>query len=354
MELVLIIKRNGGNFGYKGITMQINKQTIDDITILKVVVGSTAYGFATAQSDIDIKGVAIVPDLGYYYGFNKHFEQYEEKEPNDLTIYDIRKFFQLARAVNPSIIEMLYIDKPEHVLKITDAGKDLKFIRDQFLSMKVRHTYSGYSFAQLKKIKSHRAWLLNPPDHYPTREEFGLDSKEAIPFQKLQAMNKLINDGELKDINIQQYVTKENNYRNACQHYKQYEEWKRTRNPKRAELEAKYGYDCKSAVHLVRLMKQGLEIMETGKVIVDRPDAQELLGIRNGEWSYDRLIGFADEMDAKMAELYEHPEKCAVPYQPDEEELNKICTAIVDDEMNRREMDRIRWIQKNFKEIDSK
>lgn len=321
--------------------MNINKDTIEDITILKVVVGSQAYGFATPESDTDIKGVAIVPDLGYYYGFNKHFEQYEEKDPNDLAIYDIRKFFSLARAVNPSIIEMLYIDKPEHILKITDAGKDLKFIRDQFLSMKVRHSYSGYAISQLKKIKTHRRWLLSPIDHKPTRSEFELSEKqdEIISFSQLQAMNKLINDGSVVEVHALELIRKENSYRNALNEYNQYENWKATRNPKRAALEAKYGYDCKSAVHLYRLMKQGLEILETGKVIVDRPDAKEMLAIRNGEWSYEKVLAISEEIDAKMGELYEHPEKCAIPYQPDEEELNKICTAIVDDYINNIEMD---------------
>src|ERR1039458_5020213 len=34
----------------------------------------------------------------------------------------------------------------------------------------------------------------------------------------------------------------------------QYNGWKAQRNPKRAELEAKFGYDTKHAMHLVRLM----------------------------------------------------------------------------------------------------
>ena len=65
--------------------MNINKDTIEDITIYKVISGSQAYGWARPDSDVDIRGIAIVPDKRYYYGFIRNFEQYEDKV-NDINI----------------------------------------------------------------------------------------------------------------------------------------------------------------------------------------------------------------------------------------------------------------------------
>jgi hypothetical protein len=86
--------------------------------------------------------------------------------------------------------------------------------------------------------------------------------------------------------------------------FEQYENWKKTRNAARAHLEAKYGYDTKHGMHLLRLMRMCVEIPETGKVLVKRPDREELLQIRAGAWSYDRLIEEAEALEQKCDKLY--------------------------------------------------
>ncbi len=84
-----------------------NLNWLQSRTVLLVRHGSHAYGLATETSDLDIKGVAI-PPADYFLGFLKRFEQAESKQP-DMSIYDIRKFFQLACDCNPNIIEVLVV-----------------------------------------------------------------------------------------------------------------------------------------------------------------------------------------------------------------------------------------------------
>jgi hypothetical protein len=87
--------------------------------------------------------------------------------------------------------------------------------------------------------------------------------------------------------------------------WKNYWEWKINRNVIRGAMEETFGYDGKNALHLVRLMKMGAEILETGIVNVKRPDAAELLAIRNGSWSYEELLEYSEYMDNKIRnELY--------------------------------------------------
>ena len=90
--------------------------------------------------------------------------------------------------------------------------------------------------------------------------------------------------------------------------WKDYWTWKRNRNEARAKLEAEHGYDTKHAMHLVRLMRMAQEIMTEGKVIVFRPDAAELLRIRAGDFDYEWLLNWAQEMDDSLAEAYEKSE----------------------------------------------
>lgn len=48
----------------------------------------------------------------------------------------------------------------------------------------------------------------------------------------------------------------------------------------------------------------GVEILRDGKVIVKRPDREELLHIKNGGWTYDKLMECATETQSKLDSLY--------------------------------------------------
>jgi hypothetical protein len=76
--------------------------------------------------------------------------------------------------------------------------------------------------------------------------------------------------------------------------------WRTERNPARAALEAKHGYDTKHAMHLLRLMRMGHELLATGTLMVRRPDAQELSDIRDGALSFDALLALATKTLAEI------------------------------------------------------
>src|SRR3990167_9060451 len=71
-----------------------NLEWLPERTVLLTIHGSRAYGLATETSDVDIKGIAV-PPKEYFHGFLRRSDQAESKNP-DMTIYDVRKFFQLA------------------------------------------------------------------------------------------------------------------------------------------------------------------------------------------------------------------------------------------------------------------
>lgn len=123
---------------------------------------------------------------------------------------------------------------------------------------------------------------------------------------------------------------KELKYQTKLMQWKQYEEWKKHRNKKRAELEEKNGYDTKHAAHLVRLLRMGNEILSTGKVNVDRTniDAEELKSIRQGSWTYDQIEEYAETMDKKLDELYKNSK---LQKNPQIEKIDDLCVEIIDE-----------------------
>ena len=70
------------------------------------------------------------------------------------------------------------------------------------------------------------------------------------------------------------------------------------------------------------------EIITTGKVIVKRPDRDELLYIRNGGWKYDQLIEFAEKEEKEIDELYKTSN--ALPSKPDIQYLDDLCVKLVE------------------------
>lgn len=67
----------------------------------------------------------------------------------------------------------------------------------------------------------------------------------------------------------------------------------------------KEAYDAKNAHHLIRLLQMGRELLETGELLVSRPNARELLAIKQGEWQAGDLLAYAEELFAQMTIAYE-------------------------------------------------
>jgi hypothetical protein len=97
----------------------------------------------------------------------------------------------------------------------------------------------------------------------------------------------------------------ERRYRAAMKHWESYQTWKSERNPARAELERRHGYDTKHAMHLIRLMRMGLEVLRTGDLVVRRPDADELNAIRDGALSFEDLLASAAALKEQMVHAAE-------------------------------------------------
>jgi hypothetical protein len=122
-------------------------------------------------------------------------------------------------------------------------------------------------------------------------------------------------------------IKQERRYRAAFKHWQQYRRWKTERNEARAELEAKYGYDTKHASHLIRLLRTGLEILRDHTILVRRPDAEELMAIRDGQWSYDELMEQAERLQSQIAEAYE---RSALRKSPDVAKIDELLLDVLE------------------------
>lgn len=298
-------------------------------SILMVRHGSHAYGLNIATSDLDIKGVCIEPKE-YHLGFLNRFEQEERMaskgHPNDKVIFSLKKFAGLAAECNPNIIEILHVDDTD-VLKVDKFGEMLREHRYDFISKKAKFTFAGYAHAQLKRIKTHREWLMNPPKCPPSRKDYHLSETSKVSKSELGAFDAIVEKGLEVEVSkdVLMLFTREKQYQSAKMHWDQCQNWVATRNKTRAELEAKHGFDTKHGMHLLRLMRMCREIMLTGKVNVRRLDRDDLLNVRFGNVAYDALIEEAEKLEAECDQLYE---ASTLRREPDRTKLDKLIVGI--------------------------
>ncbi|MFT4516317.1 MAG: hypothetical protein ACI91B_005041 [Planctomycetota bacterium] len=120
-----------------------------DRVILKVVIGSRAYGLEEEGSDTDRRGV-FLPTAEQHWSLYGVPQQIDD-DPAQETYWELQKLCVLGLKANPNVLECLWSPMVEHV---TPLGRELLAMRDAFLSQLVFQTYSGYVASQFRKIEA--------------------------------------------------------------------------------------------------------------------------------------------------------------------------------------------------------
>ncbi|MEU3452301.1 nucleotidyltransferase domain-containing protein [Micromonospora sp. NPDC006766] len=120
--------------------------------LLAGIVGSTAYGLAGPDSDVDRLGVFAAPTEAFH-GLTPPEETKVTSKP-DTTIHEAAKYARLALGGNPTVSELMWL--PDDLFEVrTPLGEELIGIRSAFLSAKrVRDAYLGYATQQFRRLEA--------------------------------------------------------------------------------------------------------------------------------------------------------------------------------------------------------
>ena len=111
-----------------------------------------------------------------------------------------------------------------------------------------------------------------------------------------------------------------------CRDYKDTQEWKEKRNPKRYSKAEEAGYNQKNMCHCIRLLTMAKEISEGKGFNLWRTDDRDfLMAIKNGEYTYEYLIEYAEKL---LKEVEENLPKCNLPDQVGKEYVSKLTAAL--------------------------
>ncbi len=337
-----------------------------DLILLECISGSKAYNLDVPSSDTDIKGVFYLPKE-HFYGF--HYLPQISNDSHDVVFYEIGRFIELLTKNNPNILELLSTPSDKVIFKHAIMGK---IKTNDFLSRKCKDTFGGYAFTQVRKARGLNKKIVNP---MPKEKKIVTDFCYVLSWQGSIPLKQWLKEGNRQQTNVGLvniphfqdtygvYYDEENRhgykgiikkksattvllssipkserpitylhfnqdgYMKYCKDYRDYWDWVDKRNESRFENNLRHGknYDSKNMMHTFRLLDMAIEILEEGKVQVERPNRAELLKIRNGEWEYDELIEMANQK-MKIVEMAYETSK--LPDEPDHDYIEKVLIAI--------------------------
>lgn len=121
--------------------------------LLSGIVGSTAYGLATPESDMDRLGIYAAPTIAFH-GLHPPIGKAATKVTTspDVTMHEVGKFAALCLGMNPTVTELMWLGADLYETR-TSLGDDLIGIRTAFLSAKrTRDAFLGYAQSQFHRL----------------------------------------------------------------------------------------------------------------------------------------------------------------------------------------------------------
>ena len=295
-----------------------NNEHLGNNIMLLSLGGSHAYGTNIETSDVDVRGIAHNSKREILLG--RGFEQVQDKA-TDTVIYSFNKIVKLLTDANPNVLEVIF-DRPDHFLYLSPLGKEIVENRNIFLSQKVFYTFGGYARAQLRRLDNKTMRSLPQADQevhilnsiknasitFPEKY-FDYDEDE-IKLYIDQAVSDELDSEIFMDINLKHYPLRDYKCMWSEMHNIVKDYGRLGKRASNAILHDKVG---KHAMHLVRLMKKCIEILETGTFCTycDK-DHDLLMNIRNGKFSDENgqmtreFFQMVDDLEMKMNEAHEH------------------------------------------------
>ncbi|MEM1405643.1 MAG: nucleotidyltransferase domain-containing protein [Bacteroidota bacterium] len=330
-----------------------------DIIVFECLSGSHAYGLATPESDVDIKGVFILPEDDYL-GLN--YVEQVSNETNDIVYYELGRFIELLSKSNPNILELLYTPE-DSIRKIHPVFKKIRTMN--LLSKQCKDSFGGYAMTQVRKAKGLNKKILNPVEKerkdildfcYVAYQQGSIPITEFLQVNNLDqakcglskiphmhemyglyygeptfkgiARKETANEVSLSSVPkgiepIAMMSFNKSAYSKYCKDYKEYWEWVEKRNDTRYQNTLDHGknYDAKNMMHTIRLLTMCEEIGKSGILNIRREDRDYLLRIKKGEFQYGELVELAE---AKIDSINEAYENSSLSDQPDFDELNTV------------------------------
>lgn len=313
-----------------------NDKKLKNNTILLTLGGSLSYGTNIETkdhvSDIDLRGIRT-NSLQEILTMDCDDKPYENRDL-DVVIYPLKQMITLLAKCNPNTIELLGT-KEEHLFLLTKEGKMLRDNKDVFLSQMAGSSFGGYATQQLRRLENALARGEYPQEKKEEHILKAMQSKlsmlqDRLCFDNGNKFNLYIADSKKAGFDKEVYM--DVNFKNVPfrdfkeiygelgQIVKGFDKLNH-RNSKKDEVHL-----LKHAMHLIRLLKMGSEILRGEGINTYREkDRDFLLDIRKGKYSYDEIFEMTNVFEEEFLYAKKHS---VLPVSVDFNKVNELTMEI--------------------------
>ena len=311
--------------------------------------GSHAYGLAGPHSDLDERGIYIVPPERYA-GLGAIPNQISDAK-GDHVYYSLRRVVELIAESNPTLMEIIFTPE-DCILACSTVLQPLFSAKALMVSQALVRAKLGYAMGQIKKARGQKKWINQPqPETAPTAQQFchwlpaSIDAAGGALPGRPKPLTELpvpleychvarvehaghwyrlyhlgahargvfrggglpVCESITKELEASSYLGllmfNEQGFQRAKLDHHNYWRWRDERNDARwlAQEHGQLDYDAKNLMHCMRLLFSARNVLEHGAPLVRvcGEIQTELLAIRAGQFSYKALIQRADALVAE-------------------------------------------------------
>jgi len=244
------------------------------------VSGSHAYGFATDESDLDIRGIWLA-EADEFFTLNpptvnntsatiqKHGSEM------DVELQELTKFVHLALNNNPNILDTLFVPESMILMKGT-IYDELRAAMPLILNKHaIFNAYRGYALQQFSRMRQQYTEVKEKEQSIAvfTPEEYKDKLTELRTKYNRNDWDTLLS----RNITIKIPVP---------------------------IAEAERVLNVKNAAHLLRLLATGEYVLRTGEMQIIPPNKDFIIRVRTGDVGWDEIIVERDKLEKAMEKAY--------------------------------------------------
>jgi hypothetical protein len=309
--------------------------SLRECAVLEATVGSHAWGLADEKSDVDRRGVFVLP-FPWASGLSDPPRVLVSADGSE-TLWEIDAAVRQALRADPNTLELLFVNSTR---ALDVMGEWLLEAREAFVTAEIYGSFGRYALSQLKRLQQslalaeHRevviAWLREDPP--PTLDE---TARRLADVSRRVAPSRADLELQSKQYVKQLYRSLFDQGLLAGRSYEALVEFART---KAAELDLPRDLRPKNAYNLVRLVATAIDWLRSGSPQFEVRGAlrEQLLAIKHGHVPLDEVLRIAEGLTPALEEARHHT---PLPLHPDVGRVDELLRRV------RTEAAR-RWIQR--------
>lgn len=149
--------------------------------------GSTLYGLATPESDVDYRGVYTATDQKYVAGFETMESVVlcpDKSHSIDATFYEIGHYLRLLRKTNTQVMEMLFAPEESFIYKSPLFDRVREHCESFIDSERLKASLKGYVFSEMRLATGERSGQLGSK-RKESVSKYGFSPKNFVQIMRL-------------------------------------------------------------------------------------------------------------------------------------------------------------------------